>query len=121
MSIINLLFSFKGRISRKPFWLFLLAGNALTALPVIFYFGTNTEAGESFVNIVAIILLWPMLAVQTKRWHDRNKSAWWLLINLIPIIGFFWFLIENGFLKGTNGPNRFGPDPLTLEDEVLGA
>ncbi|MBV7329929.1 DUF805 domain-containing protein [Chloroflexi bacterium TSY] len=55
--------------------------------------------------------LWPNLAVSAKRWHDRDKSGWWSLIVLIPIIGVIWMLIEVGFLEGTNGPNRFGPEP----------
>ncbi len=40
-----------------------------------------------------------------------DKSGWWMLIALIPIIGSIWFLIELGFLAGTPGPNRFGPPP----------
>ena len=38
--------------------------------------------------------------------------GWWVLIGLIPIIGALWLLIELGFLKGTDGPNRYGP-PVT--------
>ncbi|TGR16409.1 DUF805 domain-containing protein, partial [Mesorhizobium sp. M8A.F.Ca.ET.197.01.1.1] len=47
-----------------------------------------------------------------KRWHDRNKSGWWTLIGLIPIIGGIWLLIELGILEGTRGANQYGPDPL---------
>jgi uncharacterized membrane protein YhaH (DUF805 family) len=57
------------------------------------------------------VLIWPALALQVKRWHDRDKSGWWVLIAFIPIIGAFWVLIECGFLDGTPGPNRFGPSP----------
>src|SRR3989338_4432536 len=52
------------------------------------------------------------LIAAAKRWHDRDKSAWWILIIFIPIVGQLWTLIENGFLAGTNGENRFGADPL---------
>jgi uncharacterized membrane protein YhaH (DUF805 family) len=62
--------------------------------------------------IVNLLLLWPAVAVSVKRWHDRNRSGWWILINLLPIIGWAWALIENGLLRGTAGPNRFGADPL---------
>ena len=48
------------------------------------------------------------LAIQVKRWHDRNKSGWWVLIGLIPLIGGIWALIETGFLAGDDGENRFG-------------
>ena len=50
--------------------------------------------------------------IERKRWHDRDKSGWWALLNLIPVIGTLWILIECGFLRGTYGGNRFGPDPL---------
>jgi uncharacterized membrane protein YhaH (DUF805 family) len=47
-----------------------------------------------------------------KRFHDRDKSGWWLLISLVPLIGPLWLLVELGFLQGSEGANRFGPDPL---------
>ena len=52
------------------------------------------------------------LVLSVKRWHDRNKSGRWVLINLVPVVGWLWHLIECGFLRGTIGPNRFGQDPL---------
>ena len=57
------------------------------------------------------LLFWMSLALQVKRWHDRDKSGTWVFINLIPFIGWIWSLIECGFLDGTPGPNRFGPSP----------
>jgi uncharacterized membrane protein YhaH (DUF805 family) len=60
--------------------------------------------------LVQLLVVWPAVAVSVKRWHDRNKSGWWVLINLIPIVGALWTLVENGFLRGTPGPNRFGDD-----------
>jgi len=62
-------------------------------------------------GIVTLLLIWPSLAVAVKRCHDRNKSGFWVLISLIPILGWLWFLVEFGFLDGTQGPNRFGPSP----------
>ena len=53
------------------------------------------------------------LAADVKRYHDVDKSGWWVLILLVPVVGFVWFLIECGFQRGTSGPNRFGPDPLS--------
>ena len=108
MSLSQLLFSFNGRISRQPYWLFLFTCVLIIAAPP-FILGVSSKQADSYANIAFLILLWPLLAVQTKRWHDRDKSAWWLLISLIPVIGFFWALIENGFLVGTIGANRFGP------------
>ena len=64
------------------------------------------------IGILTLIFLWPSLAIYTKRWHDRDKSGWWSLIMFVPVVGALWFLIECGFLRGTDGPNRFGNDPL---------
>jgi uncharacterized membrane protein YhaH (DUF805 family) len=64
------------------------------------------------LGILVLLTLWPSLAMYTKRWHDRDKSGWWTLIILVPIIGSIWLLVELGFLRGTDGPNRFGDDPL---------
>lgn len=107
--------SFEGRINRGTFWMcvFILfvIGAASSVLDTIA--GTSSFADSGPIeSIVGLILIWPSLAVAAKRWHDRNKSAWWILISFIPIIGWLWALIENGFLKGTTGDNRFGPDPL---------
>ncbi len=65
--------------------------------------------------VIGLIALWPSLAVAAKRWHDRDKSGWWVLISFIPILGFVWTFIECGCMKGTEGDNRFGPDPLGPE------
>jgi uncharacterized membrane protein YhaH (DUF805 family) len=61
--------------------------------------------------VVNLLLLWPALAVSIKRWHDRDHSGWWVLIALVPVVGWAWMLVANGFLAGTDGPNRYGPPP----------
>jgi uncharacterized membrane protein YhaH (DUF805 family) len=118
MPISQLLFSFKGRINRQSYWLFTLAMAAVILVPAFFYFGVGTETADTYVDAASLVLLWPVLAVQAKRWHDRDKSAWWVLINFIPVIGFFWSIIENGFLPGTPGQNRFGTHPLSTTNEA---
>ena len=55
--------------------------------------------------------VWIQMALQVKRWHDRDKSGWWVLIGVIPIVGRLYALVETGLLRGTEGPNRYGPDP----------
>lgn len=72
------------------------------------------------LNIVfVIIVLWPALAVQAKRWHDLNKSAWHILVNLIPLIGPIWAFIQTGFIPGTPGLNRYGNDPKDKGDYTV--
>jgi uncharacterized membrane protein YhaH (DUF805 family) len=63
--------------------------------------------------IFGVAATWISIVVGIKRFHDRNKAGWWILIILVPVIGSLWYLIECGFLKGTPGPNNYGPDPLT--------
>jgi uncharacterized membrane protein YhaH (DUF805 family) len=122
----KLLFSFEGRINRAKFWLVLI-GISFVELIVVgatggsaYLYADSRADMESmgsagFIPLVVFIpLLWIGLAVHVKRWHDRDKSGWWILINLVPVIGGLWSLIETGFLPGTRGPNRFGPDPLQL-------
>jgi uncharacterized membrane protein YhaH (DUF805 family) len=116
----NLLFSFDGRINRARFWtgvavlvaiyIVLLVLNLVAAL--IFGEGVVTLL-VGIVSIAAYLaMIWPSIALGVKRFHDRNKSGWWVLISLVPIIGGIWYLVECGFLEGTRGPNQFGPDPL---------
>jgi uncharacterized membrane protein YhaH (DUF805 family) len=84
--------------------------------------------------VLYVPLVWVGLAVATKRLHDRDKSAWWLLLfyalpavlgnvgdaaggigGMLSLVGVaisIWAMVELGFLRGTPGPNRYGPDPL---------
>jgi uncharacterized membrane protein YhaH (DUF805 family) len=63
--------------------------------------------------LFGILVTWISIAVGIKRFHDRNKSGVWILIIFVPVIGGLWYLIECGFLRGTVGPNDYGPDPLS--------
>ena len=116
MSIQQVLFSFSGRISRSEYWL----KGVLVLVPVgilsnILFYGTGSGALRALGMILSLASLWPCLAILVKRWHDRDRSAWWLLTLLIPFVNFvamIWILAEVWFLKGTDGPNRFGTDPL---------
>lgn len=114
----NLLLSFEGRIGRAPYWIFTLVVVvvfvALSVFGATSSMATDAAAGETphmpiLVIILGLLLIWPMLAVQAKRWHDVDKSAWWILIGLVPAVGGLIALVFNGFIAGTPGPNRFGP------------
>ncbi len=110
-------FSFRGRIGRGAFW-----GISLTGLLIEFGVGaglgsvpaTVNEEGTTYtllmllVSVLFLAGLVIQLATSAKRWHDRGKSGWWGLINVIPIIGALWALIEQGFLAGTDGYNKYG-------------
>ena len=108
-----LLFSFNGRINRKTYWIFnlfvFLSGIVLGLItePV----NDISDIGPAHIFFM-FWMFWPNMAVQAKRWHDQDKSALWLLINLVPYIGPIWALLVNGIVPGTPGTNRFGPEPM---------
>ncbi|WP_252949674.1 DUF805 domain-containing protein [Pseudoalteromonas shioyasakiensis] len=116
LSIKEILFSFKGRIPRKTYWYSVL-GMILASFVLMFLVALLTGGNESAISVIMLILyiplIWISLAIQVKRWHDRNKSGWWVLIGLVPVIGGIWALIENGFLAGDEAENRFG-QPTSL-------
>lgn len=119
--------TFSGRASRSEFWWFQLFNWLVGG--VFGILGALTDGGVvSLTNIFAIIgalygiaTILPMIALQVRRFHDRNLSGWWLLglivLCLIPFVGFIsaisLFVIS--VLRGTEGPNKFGPDPLRPE------
>jgi len=110
LTITQVLFSFKGRVPRSTYW-YTILGTFL----FFFFLGLLSalfQASEEMFTMVILVLyipvIWVSLAVQVKRWHDRDKSGWWVLITLIPIIGSIWALVENGFLAGDEGMNSYG-------------
>lgn len=110
MSLPHILFSFSGRIPRTTFWRYGVLGLLLMSLMATLLLGivgVEVRRAEVLANL---LIAWPAAAISVKRWHDRDKSAGWLLINLVPVVGVIWSLVVNGFLRGTVGDNRFGED-----------
>jgi uncharacterized membrane protein YhaH (DUF805 family) len=106
------LFSFEGRVSRARWWLMVLLSFVVGSIAARINLSTNGDPRYGIGGFLEVAMLWPTLAVGVKRWHDRDKSGWWVLIYFVPVIGWIWVLVENGCLRGTVGSNRFGPDPL---------
>jgi uncharacterized membrane protein YhaH (DUF805 family) len=117
--------SFDGRINRGKFWagfIILWILSIVANLIISTIFGIRYVEGEVFPAMAPVAwlvwvaaglaIIYATLAVWAKRWHDRDKSGWWSLIAFVPFIGAIWILVECGCLPGTEGPNRYGPDPL---------
>lgn len=107
-SLRRLLFDFQGRIGRRTWWLWGVAamiGFAIYATVLLRVAGVSASVTDTAVNL---LLLWPTLALSVKRWHDRDKSGWWVLVAAIPLVGWLWVLLQCGLLRGTPGANRFG-------------
>ncbi len=104
---------FKGRAGRPEYWyslllewIIILSGDTLTALtrgiPLLSFLISST------VFLFTVFLFAPMLAVTIRRLHDVNYSGWFLLVSIIPIIGFIWLLVllASKPVSAENG-NRF--------------
>ena len=112
---------FSGRSRRKEYWMFVLF-QMLLLVPIMLLailLGSPsddpiTPFGSIAVLFVVVVyflvFLIPGIAVQVRRFHDQDKSGWFILLGFIPYVGgiiLFVFMC----LEGTRGPNRFGPDP----------
>ena len=119
VNIKEILFSFKGRIPRSVFWILVCI---LFPLGTMIGYAPFTSDASGFPKLIIWIIyvcslissLWISLAIYAKRWHDCSKSGWMTLILFIPVIGVFWFIGYLGFVKGTQGSNPYGDDPLKL-------
>jgi uncharacterized membrane protein YhaH (DUF805 family) len=104
--------NFSGRAVRSEFWywvLFAILASIVAGLIDLALFGVE---GSSPINsLVGLALFLPGLAVSVRRLHDLDRSGWWILLGLIPLVGIIILIIWY-CQRGTVGVNRFGPDPL---------
>lgn len=110
MPLARILFSFDGRVPRKVYWLYGVLGPLLLSVMLEMLLGIVGVSEAATELATTALLIWPCAAVAVKRWHDLDRSGWWVLINLVPLIGLIWSLIENGLRRGSVGANRFGSD-----------
>lgn len=126
LSPLQVLFSFRGRITRQQFWLYSIPAQSLGVVwyvlleifkeynRQVLYGGTGPSGVTATILFLSVIPIgWMCLAVSLKRLHDRDKSFMWIFLFSVPIIGTVWWLVELGFLKGTEGRNQYGEDPLS--------
>lgn len=118
--------TFSGRTNRAGFWWYVLA-YVIVAIILSYVdsavFGSGSaemSAEDGFAmsyNAGVLGSLWmlanliPGISIGARRLHDINRSGWWQLLGLIPLLGWIallYFYVQ----KGTAGDNRFGPDPL---------
>jgi uncharacterized membrane protein YhaH (DUF805 family) len=102
---------FNGRASRPEYWWFVLAQAIVVLILDILVASTGSGAIQAILVIVWLALVLPSLAVGCRRLHDTDKTGWWLLIGLIPIVGTI-VLIVFFVQPGTLGDNRYGPAPV---------
>lgn len=126
--------TFSGRASRSEYWWYYLFHFLVVIAFIVVALGVATASGgveggvSSTVIAVGVIgglfllaTFIPALAVQIRRFHDRNMSGWWylalIILGMVPYVGFIASIaiLVIGVLPGTVGPNKFGPDPLRPE------
>ena len=116
--------TFSGRARRKEYWMFFLISAlisiVLTLLDILLgTYSMEYEAGL-FSGLYSLLILIPSIAVVVRRLHDTDRSGWWILISLIPLIGvivLFVFMC----LDSQPGTNRFGVNPKEAASQTLPA
>lgn len=114
--------TFSGRARRKEYWMFFLISAlisiVLTLLDILLgTYSMEYEAGL-FSGLYSLLILIPSIAVVVRRLHDTDRSGWWILISLIPLIGvivLFVFIC----LDSQPGTNRFGANPKEAASQTL--
>lgn len=106
--------NFSGRARRSEYWYFLLCYYIITILAVIIdnTFGLAMDMlGYGLITVlVALVHFIPSLSLVVRRLHDVEKSGWFYLISLIPLVGFIWLIVLY-CTEGTKGENKYGEDP----------
>lgn len=108
-------FNAKGRASRSEYWwwyLFtILASIAVSLLGVILDYFTGIEFISTILTWgLSILILIPNICVQIRRYHDINRSGWWILCPIVCII----FL----FFAGDEGENDYGLPEGASQEEI---
>jgi len=138
----QLFFKFDGRVNRARFWIAALIFTVINvALAILGYLTDQSGIFQALNGMLSIVILISSIAVGAKRLHDRNKSAWYLLLfyflpgvlaaagvligefvedstimatvlTLLAVALMVWAFVELGCLRGTVGANPYGPDPV---------
>lgn len=105
--------TFSGRATRVEFWGYTIVNTILTILLGYFYITAEkqyqTIATTVFLLYLAITIC-PSLAVMSRRWHDMGRTGLWLLLHLVPVVGWVVSLFFM-FSQGEEGSNEYGRNP----------
>ena len=127
------MFDFSGRATRREYWSFVgtFYVGAFAYLLLIGSFVPAKASGgyESYAQMSALVALLLLLlaaiaglSAAVRRVHDHDKTGWFILLGMVPVIGWLFFLFLM-LTKGTDGPNSYGSDPRDPQadmNEVVG-
>ena len=102
---------FSGRSRRKEYWLFTLF--YYIAIVVLSFIDGVIGTPGVITTLFVLITILPYIALGVRRLHDTERTGWWILISLIPVIGAIWFIVLC-CLDSNPGENRFGKNPKEL-------
>ena len=137
MNLEEKYFSTEGRLNRKPFiyYIIFLIVISLAFIGIITLLGLASALsiailGEDLnvlsqievipillilvASLILIILFLPLNFLMIRRLHDLNFSGWWIIFPIVFPFGYFIFILYLILAKGTNGPNKYGENPLEL-------
>ncbi len=117
---MNLLFGYEGRIGRGAWWFARLVVLAIIVAVLVLAYVLQDENGNlqsdfaslivGFVGLAALpIIFWINVVTTIKRYHDRGKVGYWVLLMFVPYIGVLWQFVECGFFAGDDYDNEYGP------------
>lgn len=138
MNLEEKYFSTEGRLNRKPFihYIIFLIVISLAFIGIITLLGLASALsiailGENVndlnvlsqievipilvASLILIILFLPLNFLMIRRLHDLNFSGWWIIFPIVFPFGYFIFILYLILAKGTNGPNKYGENPLELD------
>ena len=116
LSIVTMLFSPGGRIARRGFCAGMIAVTAVIALaePPL------ADGGGPWAAILIFLpCYWAYFSLMSRRCHDTGRSALWLMILAVPLLGFAWLVAVLFFRRGDPGANPYGPDPHSPTPDYL--
>jgi uncharacterized membrane protein YhaH (DUF805 family) len=103
---------FTGRSSRKEFWMFQLLFVAAFIVCAVLSVLIGAEGAAVLLALGLLGTVVPLIAVEVRRFHDQGKSGWFVLLNIIPYIG--WAIVcVFMLLPGAEDDNKYGPNPIS--------
>jgi uncharacterized membrane protein YhaH (DUF805 family) len=111
---------FSGRARRSEYWWFFLFNVLVSIVASILDSVLGTMSDDTNVGLIGSIaglaLLLPSIAVGIRRLHDTSRSGWWILIGLVPIVG--WIVLLVFYVQDSHGDNQHGPSPKAATPAV---
>ncbi|UHJ60040.1 DUF805 domain-containing protein [Vibrio furnissii] len=105
MSYQTLLFSFQGRIGRRTYWIWNVFYYVAIVTAIALLNRWLPDWAPYLLPLFMLLILVPDLAITAKRWHDRDKSSWWLLLNVPLVIGRMTVPMGGANMAMTSTPN----------------